>query len=199
MNILALSPHTDDAELGAGGYLARAVERGDSVTVVAFSTGSDDAGATWDEFGQAMKVLQITEIVTSIVVETRHFPKVRQHILDELIELRNANVFDLVLCPSTTDVHQDHEVVVAETMRAFRTCSILGYERPWNNYIFDPTMFIALNHDQMHRKRMALRCYKSQEPRPYFDNMVTDLALLRGMQIGVEYAEAFEVIRWVER
>ena len=45
MNILALSPHTDDAELGAGGTLARFAEEGHTVTVVAFSTGNRQTGA----------------------------------------------------------------------------------------------------------------------------------------------------------
>lgn len=204
MNILALSPHTDDAELGAGGFLARSVERGDNVTVVAFSTGNPETGATLDEFEQAMKSLDITNfaicdhhVSQHTVLKTRYFDKHRQDILDWLIELRNARPIDLVLVPSTGDIHQDHGVITSEAMRAFRKCSILGYERPWNNYIFSPVMYIPLNHGQMKRKRAALYCYKSQRERPYFDDAVVDLALLRGMQIGVESAEAFEVIRWV--
>ena len=38
MRILALSPHTDDADLGAGGTLAGWVEQGREVWTVAFST-----------------------------------------------------------------------------------------------------------------------------------------------------------------
>ena len=36
-NILALSPHTDDAEIGCGGTLSKFQEKGSNVRVIAFS------------------------------------------------------------------------------------------------------------------------------------------------------------------
>ncbi len=36
-NVLILSPHTDDAELGAGGTIARFVEEGKKIHYIAFS------------------------------------------------------------------------------------------------------------------------------------------------------------------
>ena len=40
-NVLVLAPHTDDAELGAGGTIAKLIELGAKVTYVAFSTASE--------------------------------------------------------------------------------------------------------------------------------------------------------------
>ena len=37
-NILVLAPHTDDGELGAGGFIARMIDAGANVTYMAFST-----------------------------------------------------------------------------------------------------------------------------------------------------------------
>ena len=37
-NVLVLAPHTDDGELGAGGFIAKLIEKGAKVTYVAFST-----------------------------------------------------------------------------------------------------------------------------------------------------------------
>ena len=37
-NVLVLAPHTDDGELGAGGFISKLVEQGAEVTYVAFST-----------------------------------------------------------------------------------------------------------------------------------------------------------------
>lgn len=200
MNILALSAHTDDAEQGAGGFLARAVERGDNVTTVAFSTGNFETGSNWDEYKQAADVLGIDRMdhrAWEFYYGTRTFPAQRQAILNHLVGMVEQLAPDLVLVPATTDIHQDHQVITAEAMRAFRTCSIIGYELPWCNYEFKPTMYVALTAEQMEKKRAALACYESQQSRHYFDDCVTNLARVRGMQIKVEFAEAFEVIRWV--
>ena len=35
-NVLVLAPHTDDGELGAGGFMAKLIEQGAKVTYVAF-------------------------------------------------------------------------------------------------------------------------------------------------------------------
>lgn len=209
MDILALSPHTDDAELGAGGFLARSVERGDNVIILAFSTGNPETGASWDEGKAAAKVLGVPVQLHRHYVDcdgvlgtykTRRLDEARQYILDGLIELRDRISPDLVLVPSTHDIHQDHQVVTAEAMRAFRTCSILGYERPWNNYSFNSTFYVPLTIAQIELKREALACYKSQRQRPYMSPVaVMSLSRLRGMQVGVEFAECFEVVRWVMR
>ncbi len=37
-SVLVLAPHTDDGELGCGGFLSKLIEHGVSVTYVAFST-----------------------------------------------------------------------------------------------------------------------------------------------------------------
>lgn len=209
MNILALSPHTDDVEQGAGGFLARSVEAGDNVTVVAFSTGNKDTGASWQESCQSLLALGIEDAVQmdyyvdgatgkTYNFTTRQFNEARQCILEYLIVVRDRLTPDLVLVPSTGDVHQDHQAVTAEAMRAFRTCSILGYELPWNSYSFASTFYVPLTIAQVELKREALSCYKSQRQRSYMSPGATmDLARLRGMQVGIEFAECFEVVRWV--
>ena len=41
-------------------------------------------------------------------------------------------------------------------------------------------------------------CYRSQAHRPYAtEEFVRGLARTRGTQIGVKYAEAFQVFRWI--
>jgi len=60
--LLVLAPHTDDAELGCGGTIARLLEAGTEVYVVALSTADDSLppGAPpttlAHEFGQAMQL-----------------------------------------------------------------------------------------------------------------------------------------------
>jgi len=117
-----------------------------------------------------------------------------------LIDIRKKVAPDMVFTPSSFDTHQDHQTVRQETLRAFKMCTILGYEQPWNNITFNTLSFIPLNDAHMEKKIAALKSYATQRHRKYLsEEFVKGLARTRGTQIEEEYAEAFEVIRWVMR
>ncbi|HEX58926.1 MAG TPA: PIG-L family deacetylase [Methanomicrobia archaeon] len=203
--ILILSPHTDDGELGCGGSIAKFIEGGSEVFYVALSSceKSVPEGFPKDilkrEVRKATKVLGIKrENLLLFEYEVREFPRFRQEILDTLIEIKEAVMLDVVFTPSSYDTHQDHRVTRDETLRAFKKCTVLGYEQPWNNITFDTTAFVRLEERHIEKKIKALSCYESQKGRPYFDDsFIKSLARTRGVQIDAEYAEAFEVMRWI--
>ncbi|HEY9246722.1 MAG TPA: PIG-L deacetylase family protein [Candidatus Methanoperedens sp.] len=204
-NILILSPHTDDGELGCGGSIARFIEQGNTVSYVAFSSceKSVPAGCPVDilrhEVKRATQVLGIAHLML-YDFPVREFPGMRQKILDTLIEIRENVKPDIVLTPSSYDTHQDHKTVREETLRAFKKCTILGYEQPWNNITFDTMAFIPLKKEHILKKIAALDCYDTQKNKSYFGaDFIKGLAQTRGTQIDEMYAEAFEVIRWVIR
>jgi LmbE family N-acetylglucosaminyl deacetylase len=203
--ILVISPHTDDGELGCGGTIARFIEEGNSVHYVALSSceKSVPKGCASDilkrEVKKATKVLGIKKPLL-LDFEVREFPKFRQSILDTLIDLRNSIKPEIVFAPSSFDTHQDHRTIYEETYRAFKQCTILGYEQPWNNITFNTLAFIALEEDHINKKIVALNCYKTQKDRAYLNpEFIRGLAMTRGTQIEQKYAEAFEVIKWVIR
>ena len=126
------------------------------------------------------------------------FPECRQQILEDMIRLGNELKPELVLLPSTTDTHQDHQTISQEGFRAFKKISMIGYEMPYNNLNFSTNLFVALEERYLNQKIEALKSYRSQAGRIYAtDDFVRSLARVRGTQIGIEYAEVFEVIRWV--
>ena len=202
---LIISPHTDDGELGCGGSIARFIEEGWQVYYVALSSCEKSIPADYPpdilkcEVREATKVLGIEDPIL-FEFEVRDFPKYRQEILDELIKLRNTLRPDMVFTPSSYDNHQDHKTTREETLRAFKQCSILGYEQPWNNITFNTEAFISLTEQHLQKKIAALRCYRTQAHRPYLrEEFIRGLAATRGVQIEEHYAEAFEVIKWVLR
>jgi LmbE family N-acetylglucosaminyl deacetylase len=203
--ILVLAPHTDDGEFGCGGSIAHFVAMGKEVHYLAFSTAKESVPIGYPknilelEVRQATKVLGIVpENLIVLKYEVRKLSYVRQEILEELIKIKNELAPDLVFMPSPNDLHQDHYTVAIEGMRAFKQISILGYELPWNNITFHTHAFIKLNKECIEKKIEALRAYKSQSHRYYATpDFVRSLAVTRGCQMGTEYAEAFEVIRWV--
>jgi len=204
---LVLSPHTDDGELGAGGTIARLCETGAEVHYAAFSTAEASlpphlpSNILEIEVREATKELGIRAKNLHIYkYEVRKLNYVRQEILEELVRLRAAHGFDLVLMPSLDDIHQDHTTVATEGLRAFKTITILGYELIWNNLKFGTTGFVTLDEAHVRRKVTALEKYKSQSGRAYMSaEFIYSLARARGVQIGAEYAESFEIVRWVMR
>jgi len=205
--VLILAPHTDDGELGCGGTIARFIEEGKEVYYAAFSVAEKSVPEGFPknileiEVKKAMKILGVSESNLLIYkYEVRTFSYHRQEILEDIISLRKELQPDLVFIPSPNDLHQDHKVIAEEGIRAFKKSTILGYEMPWNNISFNTISFIPLEERHIKKKIDALRCYETQRYRSYLnEDFIRSLARTRGTQIEVEYAEAFEVIRWVFR
>jgi LmbE family N-acetylglucosaminyl deacetylase len=200
--VLVLSPHTDDGELGCGGAIAKFIREGKEVFHIAFSDGRPviDPAILLPEFNQSNKILGVFSGNTVVEkFEIRNFEKDRQEILDKMINIQKNWNPDLVFLPSTKDLHQDHTTISREGLRAFKLSStILGYEDPWNNLMFETSCFIGLLEEDLQKKLQALGCYKSQVDRYYFsEEFLRSLVIVRGTQIGIPYAEAFEVLRWV--
>ena len=203
--VLVLAPHTDDGEFGCGGTIANLVKNGVEVHYVAFSACKQSVLPQFAEDILITEVKKATQIL-GIKAENLHlfdfdvrtFNYHRQAILDTMIKIRTEIQPDLVLMPALADVHQDHQTIAQEALRAFKFTSILAYEMPWNNLSFNTTCFVQLSEDNVQTKTKALKAYESQAHRPYAnEEFVRALARTRGVQIGTTFAETFEVVRWV--
>lgn len=193
-NALVLSPHTDDGELATGGTIKRLIEAGSNLYFVAFSAWRS---VLKSECRSSLETLGVKEYEI-LNFPRRHFPEKRQEILQYLYDLNQERNFDLVLTPSTNDLHQDHQTVTREALRAFKHSSVLGYELPWNLIEFRENGFVELNREHVDAKIKALWCYKTQLERPYFDKeYLIGLMRSRGLHVGVKYAEAYEVIKFI--
>ncbi len=203
--ILILAPHIDDGEFGCGGSISRWVGEGKDVYYVAFSSARKSVtqgmpkNILEKEVQEATRVLGIpTGNLILFKYPVREFPTYRQQILEDMIRLGNELNPELVLLPSTNDTHQDHQTISQEGFRAFKKASMIGYEMPYNNLNFSTNLFVGLEEEHLSKKVQALKCYKSQAHRAYANpDFIMSLASVRGTQIGIKYAEAFEVIRWV--
>lgn len=204
-NVLVLAPHTDDAEFGCGGTISKLIEGGANVYVATFSACEKSVPREFPsdvlihEFKKATNILGIQEDNLFLFsYDVRIFKDKRQEILQDIISLREKLNPDLVMLPSTDDIHQDHETIANEGIRAFKFSSILGYEMPWNNLTFQTSSFVFLENKHIDKKIEALKEYKSQSKRPYSnEEFIRSLARTRGVQINTQYAEAFQVIRWI--
>lgn len=191
MRILVLAPHTDDMELGCGGTVSRMVGEGHEVREIIFSWLGD--GILYKEATESAKLLGVK--VKFCEYPVRNIWEYRQYILEGLVKEKKP---DIVFLPAMQDVHQDHQVITMEGIRAFKYSSILGYELPWNNFTWDGKGFIGLAWKDVEKKIEAIKIYKSQSERVYANpDIITGLARLRGVQAGMEYAESFQVIKGI--
>jgi len=206
-NVLVLSPHTDDAELGCGGTIAKLIKEGKNIFWVVFSTADESLPASMEKDTLANEFKKVTKSIglSRKNYEIYHFPvrklsEHRQEVLEELIKFRKSFKPDLVIGPSLNDFHQDHTVVANEMIRAYKSsANIICYELPWNHIQFNTQLFIELSDEFMGTKIKMMNIYKSQFylKRTYFSkDFVKGLARTRGSQVNVNYAEAFEVVRW---
>jgi LmbE family N-acetylglucosaminyl deacetylase len=205
MNILVLSPHTDDAELGCGATISRLLREGNRVYVAVFSTCEESLpkgflpGTLKTECIDSLTSLGVSkEDILFYDYRVRVFNYSRQNILDDLVLLKNKVSPSTVFIPSVDDYHQDHKTIADEAVRCFKNnCSILSYELIWNNTGFRNQIYYDISEEDVANKIAALSKYETQKNRIYFqNNFIEALATVRGAQNGIRYAEVFEVIRY---
>ena len=198
-NILVLAPHTDDGELGCGATMAKYIAEGKSVTYIAFTSCWQSLpenlpkDTLLTECRSATKLLGINQI-QFFDFEVRQLPFHRQESLEQLIKIKKELKPETVFIPAKNDVHQDHQVIYSEGLRAFKNSKVLGYELPWNNLRFQPGYFEKITEAQLELKQAALQEYRSQADRKYMSReFIRSLAVVRGIQCNAALAEAFEV------
>lgn len=203
--VLVLAPHTDDGEFGCGGTIAKLSEQGSQVFYAAFSACEQ---SVLPQFPKDILITEVKAATKQIDIkpenlilfdyQVRTFNFRRQEILDNIISLRNDIKPDLIFMPSLNDIHQDHLTVAQEGLRAFKFNNILCYEVPWNNLSFNTICFSVLNENQISKKIRALEEYKSQAHRSYAnEEFIRSLARVRGVQVNEQYAEVFDVLRFI--
>lgn len=209
MKILAIGAHLDDVEIGCGGSLARAVERGHEVKMLVLS---DSSYARYDgtvfrtvEEGQeegpkAAAILGIHDL------EMLDFPTKDVPFHSSVIEAVEERIDDfqpdVLLTHWPFDTHQAHRNTGLSTLSAARYyTSLLMYEPMMpagRSFVgFRPQVYVDISR-HVDRKLDALRAHESQL-RKYGDawiQAVESRCRLRGFEMGVQYAEAFEAVRF---
>jgi len=198
--VLAVGAHPDDIELGCGGTLFRAVQAGSHVIALYMTKGgkSTDSQVRTRESSEAMKVLGVKDIFFE------NFPDTEIPESFEAVNCLEQYAIkyrpDIVLTHSVNDTHQDHRRVGWLAMASFRNIpKILAFETPRvRPATFLPTYFVNIT-GCVNKKWEALKCHVSQNEKRYLAYESTvNLAFFRGSQVGVQAAEAFEVVKYVE-
>lgn len=205
--VLFVGAHADDVELFAGGLLAKLARTGSALKTLTFSShrGVTDHVAAAKEHRANIASLGPTASCTLLdlgacTTGATGFQAKRGLVYAEIDNAVRTFDPDLVVTHLPSDTNQDHQQVADEVNRACKGLTSIVYgEYPLNDLgTFQPQMFVELTRDDVDRKIQLIRGYESQYAphRKYFDPDVWfGLAKVRGAQIGVDYAEAFQVGR----
>jgi LmbE family N-acetylglucosaminyl deacetylase len=221
-NIMVIATHPDDETLGCGGTLLKLAQRGTLlqwllVTAAHSPNYSGDQIAT-----QAVQVENVRQAYPFESLTWLKYPTTRLDTiaLDSLIVALHKCLAQVrpvwVFIPNRSDVHSDHRVVFQALsavlkpiyMRSLGVKRVLACEviseteaaPPLPENAFLPTVFMDVG-ETFERKMEIMGLYKTEvqsEPLQRSPSAIRAQARLRGATIGVEYAEAFMLIREIE-
>jgi bacillithiol biosynthesis deacetylase BshB1 len=214
LDILAFSPHPDDAELGCGGSLILAADSGLNVAVADLSAGEMSSRGTAEERqGEKEEAADRLGLRSRILVglpdgEIGTEPAHRLAVIQLIRETRPR----LVLAPYGQDRHPDH---VRASQLVKDACFLAGvgkigtggpYRPEWVYYYmihhpFEPSFVVDVS-SVWDRKMAAVAAYRSQFQsadgefqtaisRPDFMRFVEARSIVYGAMIGAAYGEAF--------
>ena len=220
--ILAIVAHADDETLGIGGTLARHSSLGDSVFVASFTDGVGARNADLNAKQLRQKnALLAAEIVGFSWAAHYDFPDNRMdtvpllEIVQKIEELKERLTPDIVYLHSSADLNIDHQVMYRacitafrplpgecwEELRAFEIPSATDFAANLLPSSFQPNLYVNIK-PNWEMKVCALSTYQDEmRPFPHSRSLrgLRILAEKRGTEAGIELAEAFQVIRRVER
>jgi LmbE family N-acetylglucosaminyl deacetylase len=219
---LIVAPHGDDEVLGAGGLIAKLAAAGAKVHVLFLAVdASEHYGLSvptllQERLDEITAVSQLMKFTYQIAYSGQNLIErldtvAQRDLVDLLDSLFNKFRPDLVLLPEGVDYDQDHRAAFTAGLAATRPMPaslgkhlvrrVLTYEMPklvWAG-AFQPRIYWDIS-AQVDLKLEAIRLYHTQlrEP-PHIRSLenIRALARLRGSEIGVNFAEAFGVLRWM--
>ena len=110
---------------------------------------------------------------------TRIFHDSRQEILEYFLKLRKDFDPDIIFVHSKQDIHQDHNTMTEEALRAFRGITVLGFDVVRSSYGFFPHFLVEVNEEDVNAKINALSQYETYRDKYYFDRDVLRATMIR--------------------
>ena len=208
--VIALQPY--DETLGVGGTILKHIDDGDEVYWLILSKPEE---TRWSESEYAVKLKEIDEVSKNYGFKSVRRLNFNQHDLieasrTELIDVLKGNFElikpDIIYLPLGNEFLESHKAAFEATFKALKSFKlkvkkILCYEiiasYDFRIETFKPNVFVDIS-DFMENKLQIMNLYETEVegyPLPKSVDSVRSLAKVHGASIGVEYAEAFMLLR----
>ena len=221
--VLVIAPHADDEIIGCGGVIQKYLNNGSEVRVLiaSFVYGAyhkyDTEKKQYRLYDGSNRFKELEESYRIIGIKDYSFlykdeDDVNYHSkLDTVPRIELASKLEkeiqafkptVIFIPSITK-HQDHtaihEAALTATRPYFWNGTVLVYETD-GEFSFQPNLFVPLSRNELKRKQEALKAYKTQlgsKRHPISPQALLAKASFRGLSIYKDFAEAFQVIRFL--
>ena len=221
--ILIIVAHTDDESFGCGGLIKKMSLNKNKISAISFTNG---VGARSNNRDKEIKKRKLSSIKASKILGFSWLAQYDypDNQLDSISLLEIIQVIEkhkkqfkphVVITHNFSDLNIDHRKIAEATLTAFRPEpnekleQLLTFEVPSatdfrilkNKKNFIPNYFVNIN-KFLNAKIKAIKSYKSEvKPYPHSRSItgLKNLNKIRGNQSGLKYAEAFEIIRKIER
>ena len=222
-NILVLVAHSDDETIGMGGTIKKHVSRGDIVNIVSMTDGVSarskvNSDAVYARRAAALKASQILGFnwLAQHNFEDNALDKYPLIQIIKKIEVAKDEFKpDLVYTHTSADLNVDHRILAIAVLTAFRpepyeacneirlfevaSATDFGHANITGKFL--PNLFVEIT-EEWDTKEAALNAYVNEmKAYPHCRSIegLRNLAKLRGNQVGLTMAEAFQVIRKIEQ
>jgi len=224
--VLVIAAHPDDDILGCGGLISKYQSSGVVFKIVFIGEGStcrfEDPACDEAQIDIEQRNLSASKALKFLKVENIEFNNLPCGRLDQtpiivinkIIEKAIKDFIpDTLLTHSPYDANNDHKIVFNAAIMATRpgaknhVKTLMSFEvlssSEWTFIdTFKPNYFEELDENHIESKWQALSIYESEiksYPFPRSKEGVKALAMLRGMQSGFKFAEAFHLIRMFQK
>jgi LmbE family N-acetylglucosaminyl deacetylase len=195
-----IGAHPDDIELGAGALIADIVDQTNVICVTLSDNQKNPSLQNLvQEHRDSMAILGVKpENVILHDFTTRRFQAARQEILEFMIDLKKQYHPEVVFVHTAQDIHQDHQTITQESLRAFRGTTLLGFDVLRSSYGFFPHFLVEVTEEAVGKKIEALKAYHTYSDKYYFDeDIIHSTAIRHGALAERPFAEGFDILRIV--
>jgi len=225
---LIVAAHPDDETLGCGGLIYSLREKNHPIKVVFIGEGSScrfDKKAKKKDIEKEIEKRQKHCLAALKVLKVKNysfynlpcgkFDQIPIIEIGKIIENEIKNFKpNVIITHSPNDVHIDHKTCFQATLQATRPGSknenidtVMSFEIPSSSdksyeKPFKPNFFVEIKDKSLKKKLKALQCYKTEVSKHPFSRsgqLIKSLAIVRGAQCGKYYAEAFSLIRNIDK
>jgi N-acetylglucosamine malate deacetylase 1 len=201
--IVVITPHPDDAEASCGGLIANSVAKGDDVIILTMTGGELGIWGKTMEEARSIRTIEATNAANVLGAKIMFFGAIDANLFvdstttKELTKILLEIKPDVVLAPWPLDVHNDHQATGLLAWRVFQDTrfdfELYFYETTntphTKTFQFVPTHYVDITDVIAIKKEAALK-HVSQGSKDWF-YMYENLALFRGYESDVPYAEAY--------
>jgi LmbE family N-acetylglucosaminyl deacetylase len=220
--IIIISAHPDDETLGAGGTLLKHKANGDHIEWLIVTNVLESEGFSNQRVQERQNEIEtVAKMFGFAAVHKLDYPTMKLdtgsmlEMIPKISAIFSQSQPEVIYVMNRSDAHSDHRVIFDAVMactKSFRYPSIkqvLMYEcisetefaPVLPEKVFQPNYYVDVT-GQFVEKIAIMKVYASElaeHPFPRSIRNIEALATFRGASAGVEYAEAFQLIKFIDK